>query len=204
MTRSKINNLIISDGLFYSQINQIEKILKYLDLWQYSKPFPRFPKQYLSDISKKSYSNTWLYLYKNDYYNFLLNDNSLIIFYQSIKKLSFSFYVGPDDVKRQDQDSLVFSEYPTPVRYDFDEKGASFTHPESHFHIGFNSEIRIGCEILINPLSFLFFILRQFYPKAWTIFQVHKNFKSYLSSFVKSKKVKNSNKNLYELFLKKF
>ena len=41
-------------------------------------------------------------------------------------------------------------------------------HPASHLHIGHKNEIRVGCERILNPLSFIAFVIRQQYPQIWS------------------------------------
>jgi len=53
-------------------------------------------------------------------------------------------------------------------RYDYAPMDyESGRHPASHMHIGFNSQIRIGCERILNPVSFVAFVIRQQYPDIW-------------------------------------
>lgn len=56
----------------------------------------------------------------------------------------------------------------TPVRYDYSEaQYVPGRHPVSHLHVGHNNEVRISVDRILNPLSFVAFILRQFYPVVW-------------------------------------
>lgn len=61
-------------------------------------------------------------------------------------------------------------ELPSPVmfRYDYNpEQYEAGRHPVSHMHIGFKNEIRLGCYRVLNPLSFVSFVVRQQYPHEW-------------------------------------
>lgn len=59
----------------------------------------------------------------------------------------------------------------TPIRYDYSrEEYEPGKHPISHFHIGHNTEIRIGVKKIITPIAFMLFIIRQSYPKIWRKF----------------------------------
>lgn len=66
-------------------------------------------------------------------------------------------------VNSRDTKSVV-----TPLRYDY--KASDYRpgiHPASHVHFGHENEIRVGTQRVMKPLSFLLFVLRQRYPKAW-------------------------------------
>ncbi len=57
----------------------------------------------------------------------------------------------------------------TPLRYDC--KASDYRpgiHPASHVHFGFATDIRVGTRRVLNPLSFVLFVLRQRYPSAWS------------------------------------
>jgi len=56
----------------------------------------------------------------------------------------------------------------TPVRYDYSEAHyVPGRHPVSHLHVGYDNEMRISVDRILNPLSFVAFILRQYYPAIW-------------------------------------
>lgn len=57
---------------------------------------------------------------------------------------------------------------PVTFRYDYSpELYSPARHPASHFHVGLNNEIRIGCARILDPLSFTAFVLRQQYSEIW-------------------------------------
>jgi hypothetical protein len=61
-------------------------------------------------------------------------------------------------------DSAELKKAVTPVRYDC--KASDYrpgVHPASHVHFGFATDIRVGTRRVLNPLSFILFILRQRY-----------------------------------------
>ena len=41
-------------------------------------------------------------------------------------------------------------------------------HPAAHIHLGVDSPIRLSCKYKLKPMSFILFVLRQFYPDEWT------------------------------------
>jgi hypothetical protein len=62
----------------------------------------------------------------------------------------------------------VSLESPVTFRYDYAPTDYdSGRHPASHLHIGHNNEIRVGCERILNPVSFIAFVIRQQYPEIW-------------------------------------
>ncbi len=57
----------------------------------------------------------------------------------------------------------------TPSRYDYTpNQYREGRHPASHIHIGFGNEIRLGARKILKPLSFMLFVLRQYYPDKWS------------------------------------
>jgi hypothetical protein len=75
------------------------------------------------------------------------------------------------------------SESPVMIRYDYapDDYNEGL-HPASHLHIGFESEIRIGCKCIMLPQTFILKIVRQCYPNEWyallnveNLFNAYKN-----------------------------
>lgn len=62
----------------------------------------------------------------------------------------------------------VSVESPVTFRYDYAPADYdSGRHPASHLHIGHNNQIRVGCERILNPVSFVAFVVRQQYPEIW-------------------------------------
>lgn len=57
----------------------------------------------------------------------------------------------------------------TVMRYDYDQKGyRPLIHAVSHFHIGFNNNVRIPLNKVISPLRFLLFVLKHVYLNEWS------------------------------------
>ncbi|KAA6339265.1 hypothetical protein EZS27_012783 [termite gut metagenome] len=60
------------------------------------------------------------------------------------------------------------------IRYDIDKKNyLPLIHAYSHLHIGPNDYIRIPCSILLTPLSFAQFVIKNTYPINHTIYIQH-------------------------------
>ncbi len=70
-------------------------------------------------------------------------------------------------VSSQDSNVVV-----TPLRFDYKaEDYRPGIHPAAHIHFGFANHIRVGTRRVMNPISFLLFILRQRYPEKWGLFR---------------------------------
>jgi hypothetical protein len=70
-------------------------------------------------------------------------------------------------VTSQDSKTVV-----TPLRFDYKaEDYRPGIHPAAHVHFGFANQIRVGTRRVMNPLSFVLFILRQRYPEKWVRFR---------------------------------
>lgn len=124
-------------------------------------------------ISMSYYGNPYEFMTLEDYiveqhgeeYLFFQDDPSIVEEYQ------YSLFNSPR------------LESPVTFRYDFSPgQYASGRHPASHIHVGFSNQIRIGCEKILNPISFVAFVLRQQYPKVWK----SRVLKSYISICKKS------------------
>lgn len=148
----------------------------------------------------KNYRETYEICFKEFIYDFRLNDQSLLLFLceghgEHEGSLSYSYYDAPcnvmpynefvqiydspeqvDDLKAinlydQYLATVGLSSNVTPLRYDYRARDyRSGIHPASHMHFGFNNDIRVGTNRILNPISFLLFILRQRYPNKWEEF----------------------------------
>jgi hypothetical protein len=71
------------------------------------------------------------------------------------------------------------------LRLDVDAVGFdALSHPISHLHVGFSSDIRIGTSRYWTPTAFGLFIIRQCYPEQWR-FLVESNLHDSLSRRVR-------------------
>jgi hypothetical protein len=60
---------------------------------------------------------------------------------------------------------------PQYLRFDLDEANYNpLAHPLAHLHVGLNTSIRIACQRLWSPASFVSFVMRQVYPEQWSRF----------------------------------
>ncbi|WP_375200695.1 DUF2290 domain-containing protein [Lysinibacillus sp. RS11] len=69
----------------------------------------------------------------------------------------------------------------TPIRYDYDIKTyLPNKHALSHFHIGFNNDIRIATDKFIYPSTFVGFVIQHMYYTTWK--EIH-DLKYFFKSF---------------------
>jgi hypothetical protein len=184
-------------GVFFSQLNTVSTILEELGLLTGRRHYPRYSGYSASYFRELSYSEIWYQCFDNQLYDFRLTDDSLIQFRINdfkpldasylylecpfFKMLSYeefagSYEIGADEEAEYDliRKYDLYASSPlekkawTPIRYDYNPKlYTEGRHPASHIHFGHKSEIRVGTQKILMPLSFLFFVIRQCYPDAW-------------------------------------
>jgi hypothetical protein len=75
------------------------------------------------------------------------------------------------------------------VRYDYDEKGYKpLLHSYSHIHIGLNENLRIPSSIVLTPLQFVLFCIKQSYYDVWKLHQETFDINDIAAELLKSKK----------------
>lgn len=63
------------------------------------------------------------------------------------------------------------------IRYDYSEREySSGVHSVSHFHFGHSNSIRIPSSVIITPLLFILFVLKQVYSDLWKSLIEESNF----------------------------
>ncbi|NQE52689.1 hypothetical protein C5S29_03780 [ANME-1 cluster archaeon GoMg3.2] len=63
------------------------------------------------------------------------------------------------------------------IRYDYSEREYSpGVHSVSHFHFGHSNSIRIPSSVIITPLLFILFVLKQVYSDLWKSLIEESNF----------------------------
>lgn len=197
---------------FQSKLNSSIKLLRSSSLFQSENRYPKVPVDIASICREKSYAEIWRFLLSESYFRILLNDYSFFMFnvVNNPLSISMSYYGCPYDfVTLEDYivesygeeylplkyDPEIKEEYelalndrpalkaPVTFRYDYSpDLYESGRHPASHFHIGFENEIRIGCYRILDPLSFTAFVIRQHYPEIWK----HKVLESHINLFKSS------------------
>lgn len=88
---------------------------------------------------------------------------------------SWGDHLMPDYEKYIESSSL--KTVVTPLRYDYRAKDYRMgVHPASHFHFGFESDIRVAGRRVLTPVGFILFIIRQRYPSRWEKLRCHPRF----------------------------
>ncbi len=188
----------MKQGLFYTQINKAEKLLKTIDLLTERTKFPLYKKFTRSNFDGLTYADIWKKCYLEKIFDFLLTDYSVIqlrcINFKPLE-VSYSFIECPyipifpleefiDQQMITDEESSEYDvirdyelflpelkESVTPIRYDYAPLLYNEGHhPASHIHFGYKNEIRVGTKNILKPLSFVLFIIRQHYPEKWRKF----------------------------------
>ncbi len=190
-------------GLFEAQLNNCWEIIRLLNLDKERIWRPEYSKRTASVFRQLTYTELWNTCLREQLYDFQLVDNSLLQFridsFHPIK-VGYAYYECPykcssyiefvsesgfrpkvvgDSFTKEYEDYVASCEKKdsiTPLRYDYDistyEEGR---HPVSHVHFGFASNVRIGTQkILVKPLSFLLFLIRQYYPNDWVELLKHR------------------------------
>lgn len=76
------------------------------------------------------------------------------------------------------------------IRYDFDDNGYKpLLHSCSHIHIGLNESLRIPSSIVLTPLEFVLFSIKQCYYAEWKLYQESFNFTDFVTKRNDSKKI---------------
>lgn len=151
----------------------------------------------LTVAKKRGYADIWKGLIEESCFRILLKDYSFFTFFYTEPGdlITMSYYGNPylfislDDyiVEEYGEEYLMFKDDPvlieeyeqsvvnstpleSPVTFRYDYAPAQYDagrHPVSHMHFGYGNQIRVGCEKVLNPLSFVAFVIRQQYPEIW-------------------------------------
>lgn len=186
-------------GLFSTQRNICWDIIRSLELDRERIWYPMYEKYKPSNFRSITYLKVWETCLTNQIYDFQLIDNSLIQFrvdsfnppkvgysyyecpYQCLSykefietEMGFDIMIVGDGLMEEYGDYLsgcTLKDTVTPIRYDYDpDRYEEGKHPASHVHFGHQSNIRVGTrKLLVKPLSFLLFTIRQMYPNHWAI-----------------------------------
>jgi hypothetical protein len=199
--------MVYSNGKFMASLNEVEKILKEIELLEERNRYPQKIESPAATFGNLSYKEMWELIIGNSAYNFQLKDSSIIQF--NFEDHSFSYYGCPfscltysDFIKEIELDihevgdsfypdyeiylnQCPIIEVPCMLRYDYDpENYNEGLHPSSHLHIGHQNEIRIGLNKILEPVSFIFLLLRQVYPFFWKLIIEKANYEKKLGSYI--------------------
>ncbi len=183
-------------ALFYTQLNEVEAILKRLDLLKLRLK-PTYMNYGLATIKNKSYREVWELCNTENKYDFKLSDESLLQYcLESASPLKFTYsyyecpfkpiisleeYLQQEELQQKEEydQYRAIREYDflmpelkgsvTPLRYDYDTSMyLAGSHPASHIHFGYDCDIRVATKNILRPISFMLFMIRQYYPDKWT------------------------------------
>jgi hypothetical protein len=188
----------MNPGMFQTQLSAAWRMITELNLDGDRIWHPDYSLVGASRFRHMNYVETWRTCVQEQLYDFQLVDNSLIQFRVlnfSPLSASFAYYECPyqcfsyrdflvdvgfeyeevrDDLRVDYEVYLTtcdLKETVTPLRYDFSpELYTPGLHPASHMHFGYASHIRVGTKKILRPMSFLLFVLRQYYPQKWQEF----------------------------------
>ena len=183
-------------GAFETQINECGRILRLAKLFSY-RMRGHYPSGLGKTLRALPYAQQWDKCRKEGWYDFRMTDHSLLQMHplsDEAGKATYGLYecpyavVGYDewlrhdgldpksegDLWREEYDAYVVTcackEYVTPVRYDYSElQYTPGRHPVSHLHFGFANEIRVSADKVWKPVTFVLFVIRQYYPDRWTL-----------------------------------
>ncbi len=184
-------------GVFETRRNEVEGVLKGLKLHSERNKFVDYSTLNISDIRDLSYIDTWNYYYERKLFDYCLVDGSIIQYksdFRELRSFNYYYYENPffqertieelidnftdefgDESKVDDFNLADYYENQVPkekkqsicIRYDYNPtQYHPAKHPASHIHIN-NTVIRLGIKKIMNPISFLFLVLRQCYVDSW-------------------------------------
>jgi hypothetical protein len=182
-------------GHFSAQLNEIERILSEADLLNRRNHAPAYSRYSASDFRQLSYRAIWEKCLDEGVFDFVLSDGSLLQFRAVFNPLlaNYTFYDCPltplvslDEFRDQEvsargeaaseyeilRDYELLSPSPKdavlPLRYDYAPRMyTEGRHPASHVHFGHSTQVRVGTTIILRPVSFVLFVLRQMFPDKW-------------------------------------
>ncbi|WP_100613600.1 DUF2290 domain-containing protein [Confluentibacter citreus] len=120
------------------------------------------------DYLKILFSETDLYGLSEDEMSAMINENE------------FEQFLN----EQQTNSNLVY------IRYDFDRNGYNpLLHSCSHIHIGLSENLRIPSSIVLTPLEFVFFSIKQCYYAEWKLYHESFTFTDLVTKRYNSKKL---------------
>lgn len=147
-------------------------------------------KQYKkASLTEKSYKKIYDIAVENFDFNVMLNDGAFFQFteFGEDKELRLAYHPSPyqyveyaghekaalsllesEDITLEEYEQLLIEEIFTydipPIRYDLSfSQYKEQTHPTAHMHVGFFSENRWPVRRVLNPFTFVLFILKTYY-----------------------------------------
>lgn len=163
-------------GKYLAQVNAVKKILKIAELYRDQNQNFSYSNFRLSDFKSMKFIDAYIKVVNERFYDYELKDNSLLQYiYQTDSNYSFCYISSPFSEETEPNNRFTGSYPPKEnfliIRYDYQPSNYKvFCHPCAHFHFGTGNQIRLGIKKIMNPISFILFILRQCYPAEWLDF----------------------------------
>lgn len=165
--------------------DNMKKLLSAIGMSRWNNPSPyAVTTEDKNALKKMQYVEKYILYYKKKYYSFLLNDLSIVgfetassgFFYFQVPFSNMEEYLQLYDLNKTEYihdldfmlDDLLPMQHPFYSRYDYaEEQYTEGRHPVAHIHLGVNTSMRVACQCKLQPMSFVLFVLRQFYPEKW-------------------------------------
>ncbi len=176
MTKRKLEKKQGRPGLYLAQVNAVKKILQMTDLYRDQNQYSKYSNFKLSNFKSMKSIEAYKKILNERFYDYELNDDSLLQYiYYTDSNFSFCYISSPfseeTELDYRFTGSYPLIEKPLIIRYDYQPSNyKEFCHPCAHFHFNPGNQIRLGIRKILNPVSFILFILRQCYPKEWLSF----------------------------------
>ena len=180
MTKKKQKKKQRGTGQYFAQVNAVKKILQKADLYRDQNQYSQYLNFKLSDFKSLKFIDAYEKVLNERFYDYELKDNSLLQYiYYTDSNYSYCYISSPFSEETELNDRFTGSynlkENFLIIRYDYQPSNYKmFCHPCAHIHFSTGNQIRIGIKKLLNPISFVLFILRQCYPEEWLDF-IEKN-----------------------------
>lgn len=169
----KINHWLMSTGLSHDR--NFKELARGNKIFIEHKPGNQITNLYVQKTGQYS-TNYWKHIADSNY-SFKLKDGSLIQCYYIIEsnkiiKQTFTFYDSPYlenmDENNVNEYEAEIKECPQYMRFDYDPGNkVDVIHPAGHFTIGSNKNCRIPVSAPLTIISFIKFIIKNFYHEHW-------------------------------------
>jgi len=173
LTKRKHKKTQRGTGQYLAQVNAVKKVLQTADLYRDQNQYSNYSNFKLSEFKSMKFIEAYKNSLNERFYDYELNDNSLLQ-YISHSNSNYTFcYISSPFSEETELNNRFTGPYPLKenfliIRYDYQPSDyKKFCHPCAHFHFSTGNHIRLGIKKILNPISFIFFILRQCYPDEW-------------------------------------
>lgn len=186
----------MTPGKLRGGIDKVEEIARAVGLFRERIVNPNYDGALRIAKTSGSYADVWNAYYSKQMFDVLLDDFAILQFslhgdardeirYAYVecprRIMRFSDFqsmmlaqragIDPEEIEYEYELHIESSSYKdgfAPIRYDYSVRDyREGLHPVSHLHIGHENNIRVSASKILEPLSFLFLVLRQCYPKTW-------------------------------------